>query len=249
MNENPYAPPEFVSEPVPPVKRGFRWYVVGPTALGIIVVGFALLAPATRNAREPARRTQCKNNLKQIGLALANYQDDWHSLPPAYTVDAGGRPLHSWRTLILPYVDKADLYQKIDLSKPWNDPANLEAFNTSIGVYHCSRISLPRNHTTYLAVVTQDSCLRAGESCKLPVANPECVMIIETDSTHAVHWMAPTDANEALLMSLGPKETYAHAGGVYTALANGSVWFLTADTPADVRRRLISISAESYLTR
>ena len=45
----------------------------------------------------------CVNNLKQIALALHNYEEVYKVLPPAYTVDAQGRPLHSWRTLILPY--------------------------------------------------------------------------------------------------------------------------------------------------
>ena len=73
---------------------------------------------------------QCANNLKQIALALRNYESVYHALPPAYTVDAEGKPLHSWRTLILPYLEQQALYDKIDLSKPWDDPANKEAYET-----------------------------------------------------------------------------------------------------------------------
>ena len=63
----------------------------------------------------------------------------YKALPPAYTVDADGRPLHSWRTLILPYLEQEPLYQTIDLSKPWNDPANAKARRN-----RSSRFSLPR---------------------------------------------------------------------------------------------------------
>ena len=112
----------------PTQRPGYTWveYLV---VLAIIVVLIALLLPpASRSGRGEARRSQCKNNLKQIGLALHNYHDIYHVFPPAYTVDGNGKPLHSWRTLILPYLDQAPLYLKIDLSKPWDDPANAESF-------------------------------------------------------------------------------------------------------------------------
>ena len=106
--------------------------------LGIIALLIALLLPAIRSAGPAARRAQCVNNLKQIALALHNYEQAHKALPPAYTVDAKGRPLHSWRTLILPYLEQEPLYQTIDLSKPWNDPANAKALETA-----ASRFSLP----------------------------------------------------------------------------------------------------------
>jgi type II secretory pathway pseudopilin PulG len=101
-------------------------------ACSIIAFLFALMLPAGRVSRPAARRTQCKNNLKQVALALHNYADDHHALPPAYTVDAKGRPLHSWRTLILPYLDEQALYDSIDLSKPWDDPKNADAHEASL---------------------------------------------------------------------------------------------------------------------
>jgi type II secretory pathway pseudopilin PulG len=104
-----------------------NWFgrlVTGLTVLAILAVVVAMLLPSVRRARPAARRSQCKNNLKQIGLALYNYEADYHAFPPAYTVDADGKPLHSWRTLILPYLDQQPLYARIDLSKPWDDPAN-----------------------------------------------------------------------------------------------------------------------------
>ena len=105
--------------------------------VGIIAFLIALLIPATRSARPAARRSQCANNLKQIALALHNYEQAHKALPPAYTVDAEGRPLHSWRTLILPYMEQEPLYRTIDLSKPWDDPANAKALETVVPVYRC----------------------------------------------------------------------------------------------------------------
>ncbi|HSG73025.1 MAG TPA: DUF1559 domain-containing protein, partial [Planctomycetaceae bacterium] len=105
--------------------RGFTLLEVIVVFL-VIVVLIALLMPVTRNAGPAARRWACKNNLKQIGLALHNYHDSFGTFPPAYTVDADGKPLHSWRTLILPFVEQQSLYDSIDLTKPWDDPANAE---------------------------------------------------------------------------------------------------------------------------
>ena len=127
--------------------------------LAVIGVLIAFLMPATRTGREPARRTQCKNNLKQIGLALYSYHDTYHAFPPAYTVDADGKPLHSWRTLILPYSDQAPLYAKIDLSKPWDDPVNAEAYNTRTPNGYCCP-SVPGLPTNSL------SCLPTGSSSR-----------------------------------------------------------------------------------
>ncbi len=78
----------------------------------------ALMIPAVSEGHKAARRMQCSNNLKQIGLAFHNYHSAYGSLPPAYTVDADGNRLHSWRTLILPFIDQSALVQQIDLNKP-----------------------------------------------------------------------------------------------------------------------------------
>jgi len=82
------------------------------------------LLPAFYTAREAARRMTCSSMLKQITLAFHNYHDAHHSFPPAYTVDANCKPLHSWRVLILPYLEKNDLYSKIRLYEPWDSEYN-----------------------------------------------------------------------------------------------------------------------------
>ncbi|WP_437228587.1 DUF1559 domain-containing protein [Planctomicrobium sp. SH661] len=84
--------------------------------IAIIAVLIALLLPAVQQAREAARRSQCKNNLKQIGLALHNYHDTHSAFPPRIVYQ--GALNHSWMTMILPFVDQAPLYGKYDFSSP-----------------------------------------------------------------------------------------------------------------------------------
>src|SRR4051794_27348607 len=121
----------------PSARQGFT-LVECLVVMAILAILIALLLPAVRSSAGPAaRRAQCTNNLKQIAMALHNYEQVYNALPPAYTVDAVGRPLHSWRTLILPYLEQETLYQTIDLSKSWDDPANAGARETLLSTFHC----------------------------------------------------------------------------------------------------------------
>lgn len=81
--------------------------------IAIIGVLVALLLPAVQAAREAARRSQCSNNLKQIGLAILNYEDTYKVLP-AHGVDRGGHD-HSWFIRILPFMEQGALYDSLDV--------------------------------------------------------------------------------------------------------------------------------------
>ena len=215
--------------------------------IGIIGLLIGLFLPASRSARPAARRAMCVSNLRQIALALHEYQSAYKVLPPAYTVDAAGKPLHSWRTLILPYLDQQSLYEMIDLSKPWNDPANQQALDTPLAVYRCPERNSAANTTAYLAIVTPDGCFLPDRSRQLNEITDDhksTLMLIEVSSDQAVPWMAPIDATESLVMGLGPQSKLNHNGGMNAAFLDGSVRFLKANTPATQRRAIISISGD-----
>ncbi|MFI5456177.1 MAG: DUF1559 domain-containing protein [Isosphaerales bacterium] len=247
MSANFENDPEF-NDAIPKPSPGRRFTLVKLlVVLGIIALLIALLLPATRSAGPAARRSQCANNLKQIALALRNYEQSHKALPPAYTVDAKGRPLHSWRTLILPYLEQQPLYQTIDLSKPWNDPANAKALEAFLPVFHCPEAVGSENTTSYLAIAAPNGCLIPKESRRLAEitdAHESTLMVIEAGEENAVPWMAPVDADETLVMSLGPTTKLHHTGGTNACFVDGHVTFLKANTPAMVRRALMSISGD-----
>ncbi|MBL8849342.1 MAG: DUF1559 domain-containing protein [Planctomycetaceae bacterium] len=97
--------------------------------IAIIAILISLLLPAVQQAREAARRTQCKNNLKQMGLALHNYHDVFNMFPQAYfasMVDGSSQEQHGFGclTMLLPYLDQTPLYNQLRPNGVLGDPAS-----------------------------------------------------------------------------------------------------------------------------
>ena len=88
--------------------------------IAIIGILVALLLPAVQSAREAARKTQCKNNLRQIGLALHNYSDAHSVFPPTFCAGPGDGGEWSLPARILPFVEAGNIYSRIDFSKDYN---------------------------------------------------------------------------------------------------------------------------------
>ncbi len=126
-------------------RRGFTLIEL-LVVIAIIAVLVALLLPAVQQAREAARRTQCKNNLKQIGLAMHNYHEQFNCFPPGYiSVDSATgamTPLEGgngagWAVMLLPQIDQGPLFNKFDLRLSITDPVNAALITTRIPGFVC----------------------------------------------------------------------------------------------------------------
>ena len=123
-------------------------------AVDVIGMAIALLLPAVQAAREAAHIMACTQNLKQIGLAMQGYHQNYGCFPPAFVADKQGKPKHSWRVLILPFLGEQELYSKYRFDEPWNGPHNMALVLQMPKVYRCpSDYDDDRSRTSYAMIV------------------------------------------------------------------------------------------------
>ena len=122
-----------------PLQGSIRW-LFGVVAVVAVVLGLGrALFLAVRGAREAAIQSNCRGRYCQLAVALHNYHDVYGSLPPAVVVDAHGKPMHSWRVLLLPFLEASDVYNRYDFNEPWDSPKNSRLANFMPMSYRCPR--------------------------------------------------------------------------------------------------------------
>ena len=206
--------PRPVARPVPVEQRPrssntLIWLlVIG----GIVLAGIclfcilaALLLPAVQQAREAARRTQCRGNLTAIGLALHNYHDMYGTFPPAYIPDTTGKPMHSWRVLILPFVDQTSLHAAYDFNKPWDSPENMSVTRNTPSVFRCPSAPGRLDTTHYVVITGRDTCFDGAKGIKIrgiPDGTSSTLLVVEAHDS-GIHWSEPRDYDMPTLTAPG----------------------------------------------
>ena len=199
--------------------------LISVLVLPALLIG--LLLPALQSAREAARRATCSNNLKQIVLALHEYADANGCFPPAATYASDGKPLLSWRVLILPYLNERALYDRFHLDEPWNSPQNKPLGDRAPAVFQCPSAAIPTGLTTYEIVVDPHSMF-TGQPTGVTVqsvTDGTATTLAVVESAAPVSWSRPEGlslASDDAMLGMGSN----HPGGFNVSLADGSVQFI-----------------------
>ena len=226
---------------------------------GILLAWFlpAGLLPAVQTAREAARRSQCSNNLRQIGLAMLNYHDVYGCYPPAYLAGENGRPAHSWRVLLLPFLEQQSLYDQYDFDEPWDSPKNSTLAPMMPQVYRCPSDTLSGLSETSYAMIVGPKTISNGASAtkiqEITDGTSNTILVVEA-AGGGINWLDPRDLEAERISYLvnDPVDggiLSEHADGANVLLCDGSTMFLRgAADPKDVRA-MCSVSGGETVDR
>lgn len=209
--------------------------------IGLVFIGgvLAYFWPALQSAIIASRVQQSANNLKEIGLALHNYHDYNGGFPPAFIADNDGNLMHSWRVLILPYLDEQakEIHRKYDFGKPWDHPHNRDVTRTMPAAYASPLLSsqAEQGQTSYLAIVG-DRCVfherRMRNFREISDGGPGTIMLIE-DTTEPRHWAEPVDISPEKLLANYERIMDNPQGGINVLSADGAGSFIPVGLPME----------------
>ena len=227
----------------------------GAVAVSLAVI-VAVLLPAAGTSRNAARRSMCSGHFKQLAIALHNYHDTYGSFPPAYVADAQGKPMHSWRVLILPFIEEGKLYEQYRFDEPWDGPNNRKLHSQMPRTFGCpSDESRTEGMVSYVAVVGPHTAW-PGETCtslnQVLDGVSTSILLVEVHDS-GIHWMEPRDLHISQMATTinaerGQGISSGHRGGANVALVDASLGFLPDDLSSDQLRKLLTIDDGAAVT-
>lgn len=242
------------------VKR--RWDLVGLAAILSVPMCYLAL-PSLGESRPTAMRSHCRYGcLKQIGIALRAYHDQYGSLPPPYVSDARGRPMHSWRVLLLPFLDHQPLYDRYRFDEPWDGPNNSRLTKQSPDIYRCPADDDDgpqgsEHETSYVVVVGPRTAFPADKCVSLRDItdySSNTILVVEVQNS-GIHWMEPRDLHVTqMARTINPAKgqgiSSKHRGGANVVMADGVVQFHKAeDLTAEDVQSLLTIDGNEPLPK
>jgi prepilin-type processing-associated H-X9-DG protein len=169
--------------------------LLGQTVIDLVV---GLLLPSVQAMREEKRRENCVSNLRQIGLAMQGYRQKHGCFPPSFIPDKNGKPKHSWRVLILPFLEQEALYREYRFDESWDGPHNIALVWRMPSVYRCpSDPSSDPSHTSYAMIVGPHAISDGPTARRIGDIQDELsntIMVAEAAMT-GINWLEPRDLN------------------------------------------------------
>ena len=221
----------------------------------IAILTYLAIAPQMPQLLPGASQAKtCANNMGLLADAILAYVNDHGTYPPAYTTDQYGQPLHSWRVLILPYLGYPELYEQIDLTIPWDSPANALLARQMPSEYRCpSDLDLDVLETSYLGISgTRQQCFFDQDHRRLPseLKDGAALTVMITEATGmGVHWMEPLDLDPSEFVQWNAA-SYRGAGSMHldkrflVITADGKVHALPPTSLSDELSALVTIAGQ-----
>jgi hypothetical protein len=202
-----------------------------------------VLAQAAQKTRAASGRTNSMNNLKQIALALHNYHDAMGAFPATGSMSKDGKPLLSWRVLILPYLEQDNLYKQFKLEEPWDSEHNKALIEKMPAIYRSPAQKVGDGKTTYLAPMAKNTVIAPGakgvKMQDITDGTSMSIMTVEVNDDAAVIWTKPDDLDIAAADVL--KNLLGHYdGGFIAGIADGSVRFIRSTIDPKVLQALFT---------
>lgn len=207
--------------------------VGGGTLFWLVAVG-----SSSGPAGESPLRAMCAGNLRRIGLGMQRYHQRHGCFPPAYLTDRSGRPMHSWRVLLLPHLDEQAVYDRYNFDQPWDSPSNRALADLINPVFRCraDRQGQP-SETSYVMIVgpgTISEGATATRVADIKDGTSRTIMVVEA-SDSGIHWMEPRDLRADRIsfgISDGTLEGVRsnHRRGAHVLFCDGSVRYLDDKT-------------------
>jgi Protein of unknown function (DUF1559) len=165
---------------------------------GSLVAILVAMMPTVGGPRESGRRSACLNNLKQLEMALFQYEAKHHALPPVFTADKNDKPLMSWRTAILPLIEQGKLFSQYHADEPWDSADNNSVTTNQLRIYQCPAdigSSDYNKATSYVAIVGPGTAWQPDHATKLSeITDPlaDTILLVEMKDT-GIAWAEPRD--------------------------------------------------------
>lgn len=192
--------------------RNIRLIFIAILLLVLVVVAFTQLGGDKRST------AACQERWSRIENAMSLYYQRYKCFPPAYTTDRRGTPLHSWRTLLLPYLNKADVYEMIRLNEPWDSDFNRQFHSQMPIEFACAGTREQLAQKTHIQYVRGAKTVAPGRSLRNyeSLRRPREATFLLVEASPAVHWMSPEDfdiknINEGIV----PKSDRTGLGGTH----------------------------------
>ena len=203
-----------------------------------------LLLPAVQAARQAAQRMDSSNNLKQLGLALHNYESAYRHLPATAILERGtGKPLLSWRVAILPFIEEAALYNEFHLDEPWDSEHNIKLLDRMPATFSHKAKKVKPGYTVYVAPVNEETLLRKEELttfADITDGLSNTIMVVEASEEAAVPWTKPEDLDIDPANPLKKLASNATPGILQALFGDGSVRVISLSVDVNVLNALFT---------